>query len=164
MDKKLEKAINEQLVKELYSAYLYLSMAAYFESQKLAGFSHWMKMQAREECQHAMKFFDFLSKQGSRIILEAIGEPPREFLSAEDVFEKTLKHEQKVTASINNLVSLAKAAHDEAAGALLQWFVKEQVEEERTPANILIKIKSLGSEPEGISSVDRELAKRLQPA
>jgi len=163
MDKRLEKAINEQLVKELYSAYLYLSMAAYLESQKLAGFSHWMKMQAQEECQHAMKFFDFLNRQGCRVLLEAIDKPPTEFLSAEDIFEKTLKHEQKVSGLIKDLQALAKEVNDQPACVLLEWFVIEQVEEERTPANILNKIKQAIIQPDGILAIDKELLGRRQP-
>jgi len=163
MDKRLEKAINEQLVKELYSAYLYLSMAAYLESQKLAGFSHWMKMQAQEECQHAMKFFDFLNRQGCRVLLEAIDKPPTEFLSAEDIFEKTLKHEQKVSGLIKDLQALAKEVNDQPACTLLEWFVLEQIEEERTPANILNKIKQAISQPDGILAIDKELLGRRQP-
>ncbi len=164
MDKRLEKAMNEQLTKELYSAYLYLSMAAYLQSQKLAGFSHWMKMQAQEECLHAMRFFDFLNEQGCRVILEAIDKPPTEFLSAEDVFEKTLRHEQKVSGYIKDLQALAKEVNDQPACVLLEWFVKEQIEEERTPANILKKIKEASSQSDGVSILDEKLSARPQPS
>ena len=110
MDKRLEKAMNEQLTKELYSAYLYLSMAAYFESESLAGFSHWMKMQVQEEVLHAMKLFDFLNERETRVVLEAIDKPLAKFSSIKDIFEKTLKHEKKVTASINDLYSLLNSS------------------------------------------------------
>lgn len=163
MDKRLEKAMNEQLGKELYSAYLYLSMAAYFEAENLAGFSHWMKMQIQEEILHAMKFFDFLNERGSRVILGAIDKPLENFSSIKDVFEKTLKHEQKVTASINKLYVLAQEINDRATCVFLQWFINEQVEEEKSPAEILGKLKYVSDQPAGILILDKELATRPQP-
>jgi len=163
MNKSLEKVMNEQLTKELYSAYLYLSMAAYLESENLSGFSHWMKMQVQEEVLHAMKFFDFLNERGSRVVLEAIDKPLAKFSSIKDVFEKTLKHEQKVTASINDLYALAKKVNDRAACIFLQWFITEQVEEEKNPADILGKLKYVSDQPAGILILDKELAARRQP-
>ena len=163
MDKRLEKAMNEQLTKELYSAYLYLSMFAYFESESLAGFSHWMKMQVQEEILHAMKFFDFLNKRSSRVVLEAIDKPLTKFSSIKDVFEKTLRHEQKVTASINDLYTLAQKVNDQTVCVFLQWFIAEQVEEEKNPADILGKLKYISDQPAGILMLDKELATRLQP-
>jgi len=163
MDKKLEKAMNEQIVKELYSSYLYLSMAAYFEAESLSGFSHWMRMQVQEEMIHAMKFFDFLNERGSRVTLGAIDKPPANFLSPEDVFKKTLKHEQLVTQSINNLYSIAQKANDNAACVFLQWFINEQVEEEKSPADILGKLKYAAKAPAGILMLDKDLSTRPQP-
>jgi len=163
MDKKLEKAINEQITKEFYSAYLYLSMAAYFEAESLAGFSHWMKMQVQEENIHAMKFFDFLNERGSKVVLEAIDKPPEKFSSIEDVFKKTLEHEKKVTASINKLYSMAQKVNDNSARVFLQWFINEQVEEEKNPADILGKLKYVSNQPAGILILDKELGLRPQP-
>lgn len=163
MDKKLEKAMNEQLSKEFYSAYLYVSMAAYFESENLAGFSHWMKMQAQEELLHAMKFFDFLNERSSKVILEAIDKPPYKFLSIDDVFKANLKHEQGVTGRINNLYATAQKVNDNATAIFLQWFINEQIEEEKNPVDILTKLKYVKDQPAGILILDKELAARPQP-
>ncbi len=163
MDKKLEKSMNEQIVKELYSAYLYLAMAAYFESENLGGFGHWMRMQLQEELLHASKFFDFLNERGSKVVLGAIDKPTDKFSSVVDVFKKTLEHEKKVTASINNLYALADKVNDNASKVFLQWFINEQVEEEKNPADILGKLKYVSDQPAGILILDKELAMRPQP-
>lgn len=163
MDSNLVKAMNEQITKEFYSAYLYLSMVGYFEAESLEGFSHWMKMQAQEEILHAMKFFNFLNERGERVILGAIDKPPANFSSIEDVFKKTLAHEKKVTASINNLYKMATKANDNASSVFLQWFINEQVEEEKNPADILGKLKYVAAQPAGILILDKELTARPQP-
>jgi len=163
MDEKLEKAMNQQITKELYSAYLYLSMAAYFESENLSGFSHWMRMQVQEEILHAMKLFDFLNERGSAVVLEAIDKPLAKFSSIKDVFEKTLEHEKKVTASINDLYEIAQEVKDQATCVFLQWFINEQVEEEENPADILGKLKYVSDQPAGILILDKDLATRLPP-
>ncbi|MFH1768294.1 MAG: ferritin [Candidatus Omnitrophota bacterium] len=160
MDKKLEKEINQQIIKELYSGYLYLSMAAYFDAENLAGCSHWMKAQAKEEVSHAMKFFEFLNDRGSRVVLEAIDKPPAAFKSVEDVFKKTLDHEQKVTASINNLYDLAEKVDDKPAKVFLQWFINEQVEEEKNPSDILGKLKYIKEDSAAMLMLDKELGAR----
>ncbi|MBP7087881.1 MAG: ferritin [Candidatus Omnitrophica bacterium] len=160
MDKKLEKELNQQLNKELYSAYLYLAMAAYFEAENLSGFSHWMQIQAKEETSHAMKFFSYLNERGLRVILEAIDKPPVQFSSAEDVFKKSLQHEQKVTASINNLYTIAQKVEDNATKVFLQWFINEQVEEEKSVTEILSKLKYIDEQPAGILMLDKELGAR----
>jgi ferritin len=163
MDKKLEKSLNEQITKELYSSYLYLSMAAYLDSESLGGFSHWMKAQAQEEVLHAMKIFNFLNERGSRVVLGAIDKPPANFKGIEEVFKKTLAHEQLVTASINDLYTLAKKVNDHASAVFLEWFINEQVEEEKNPADILGKLKYVSNQPAGILILDKELAARPQP-
>lgn len=163
MDKKLEKSMNEQIVKELYSAYLYLAMAAYFESENLGGFSHWMRMQVQEELLHTSKLFDFLNERGSKVVLDAIDKPPAKFSSVGDVFKKTLEHERKVTVSINSLYALADKTNDNATKVFLQWFINEQVEEEKNPADILGKLKYISDQPAGILILDKELATRPQP-
>lgn len=163
MKKQLEKTINEQINKELYSAYLYLSMAAYFESVNLPGFSHWMRIQNTEEQIHAMKFFNFINERGGRVILEAIEKPEIEFSSIKDVFEKTLRHEQKVTESIDNLYALSQKLNDTAAQIFLQWFITEQVEEEKNATDILAKLKLIKEDSAGILMLDKELAARPHP-
>lgn len=160
MDKKLAEAINEQIKNELYSAYLYLSMAAYFDSENLEGFAHWMKVQAKEEVEHAMKFYGFLNDRGERVILEAIEKPPSNFSSPVDVFEKTLKHEKKVTALIEKLYDLAEKVKDKAAVILLQWFITEQVEEEKNASSIVEKLKMIEGKKHLVLMIDKELMKR----
>ena len=160
MDKKLVKAFNEQINKELYSAYLYLSMAAWCESANLPGFAHWMKLQAQEETGHAMKIFGFLNQRGERVVLEAISKPPVNFASPKGVFEQTLKHEKKVTGLINKLYQASNKAKDSAAAIFLQWFVSEQVEEESNAASILDKFKTLKSDSGTLLMLDQALGKR----
>ena len=160
MDKDLVDAINKQINGEIYSAYLYLSMAAYFESMKLGGFAKWMKAQGKEEMSHAMKFFGFLNDVDERVVLDKIEKPPVEFTSAQEVFEKTLEHEKKVTFLINKLHQLARKVKDSTAEVLLQWFIAEQVEEEETASNILDKVKIIKPGSEDLVMLDRELGKR----
>ncbi|MCP4652695.1 MAG: ferritin [Candidatus Omnitrophica bacterium] len=163
MEKKLVQEMNAQITKEFYSAYLYLSMVAYFDKESLDGCSHWMKMQAQEELIHGMKIFNYLSEIGTPITLGPIDKPNLKFSSVEDVFKKTLAHEKKVTASINNLYDLAQKAKDSATVIFLQWFVTEQIEEEKNPTDILAKLKHIGTQPAGILILDKELATRPQP-
>lgn len=163
MDSKLHEEINVQINKELYSGYLYLSMAAYFDSQSLSGYAHWMKMQAQEEFLHANKFMDHLNDRGCRIILQAIDQPDVDFESVKDVFEKTLAHEKFVTSRINMLYKLASDLNDNAAKIMLEWFVTEQVEEEKNPSEILDKIVFLKEDPMSMLMLDKELMARPAP-
>ena len=160
---RMQKALNGQLNAEIYSAYLYLSMNAYFKSANLDGFANWMYAQAQEEMLHAMKFYEFINQRGGRVILAAIGAPPTEWSSPLAVFEDTLKHEQKVTGLINGLVEVAMEEHDHATQIFLQWFVTEQVEEEESVGNVLEQLKLLGDAKGGLFMMDRELAKRQAP-
>lgn len=160
MDKKLQNALNEQIKNELYSAYLYLSMAAWFELVNLEGFAHWMKVQAKEEDKHAMKIFDFLNDRGVKVVLQAIAQPPVEFSSPKEIFEQALGHEKKVTAMINKLYELSQDLSDHAARVFLHWFITEQVEEEKSPTKILETLKTIKGEGAALIMVDRELAKR----
>ena len=160
MDKKLEDAINKQINNEIYSAYLYLSMAAYFESTNLEGFSKWMKIQAKEEMSHAMKFFEFLNDRGEKVILEQIAQPPAKFASPEDVFKKSLSHEKKVTSLINKLYDLANKLKDTSASIMLQWFITEQVEEEKNASLVLEKLKLVSSSSPALLMLNAELGKR----
>jgi ferritin len=160
MKKKLLDAINTQIKNEFYSAYLYLSMAAYFDSVNLTGFAGWMKQQAKEEVSHAMKFYDFLNSRGEKVVLEAIDKPPSKFSSPQDVFEKSLAHEKKVTSMINKLYDLATAVDDKSASVLLQWYISEQVEEENSISVILDKLKLVKPDSAAMIMLDSLLGKR----
>jgi len=154
------KALTRQINREIYSAYFYLGMASYAESKGFKGVSNWFKVQAREELEHARKMYDYLNQQGARVMMQAIEEPPQDFLSVVELFVKTLEHEKKVTRLINDIVTLAKNENDQDMVKFLQWFVKEQVEEEANPANILKNIDTKGSDKKGLSDIDAQLAKR----
>lgn len=160
LSQKMEKAINQQINAELYSSYLYLAMATYFESNSLVGFSNWMRQQAQEELFHAMKMFDFVCERGGRVILQAIEQPPSKWTSPLNAFETVLSHEQKVTGLINNLVNLALDERDHATNIFLQWFVSEQVEEEATAGTLVDKLKLIGKDANGMFMLDTELAQR----
>jgi len=161
ISKKIEKALNKQINAELYSAYLYLSMVAYFESVNLPGFANWMKIQTQEELMHAMKIYDFVNERGGRVVLKAIEAPPTEWDSPLDAFEATYKHEQKVTGLINNLVNLAIEEKDHATNSFLQWFVNEQVEEESSVDKTVQKLKMVEKAPGGLFMIDSELGQRV---
>lgn len=168
ISKKMEQALNEQINAELYSAYLYLSMAAYFESVNLPGFTNWMRTQTQEESMHAMRIYDFVNERGGRVILKGIEQPPAEWKTPLAVFEATCKHEQKVTGLINELVNSAIAEKDHATNVFLQWFVNEQVEEEKSAGDIVGKLKLIEGSPQALYMVDKEMAQRVfvppQPA
>jgi len=157
----MEQALNSQINAELYSSYLYLSMKAYFESINLPGFANWMKVQVQEELMHAMKFFDFVNECRGRVTLKAIEQPPAEWKSPLNVFEETLKHEQKVTGLINNIMNIAIEEKNHATSNFLQWFVNEQVEEEASADKILQELKLLGSKSAGLFMMDKELGARV---
>lgn len=160
MDKKLYQAINEQINKEWFSAYLYLSMAAYFDANNLPGFAQWMKKQAKEEYGHGEKFYEFLNDRGQAVSLKAIAQPETNFTSVAEVWQKTLAHEKTVTASINALYALAKETGDTAAEVLLHWFITEQVEEEKNATTVIETLKQLKGEGPALIMLDRELGKR----
>jgi ferritin len=156
----MQNAINQQIKDELYSAYLYLSMAAYFEANSLPGFASWMRFQSQEEVDHAMKFFDFVNERGGRVKLQAIEQPTFEFESPLAVFQATYEHEQKVTGLIHNLYALAMEENDYAAQVMLHWFIDEQVEEEATASQILDTLERIGDKDQGLIMLDRELGRR----
>ena len=156
----IQDAMNEQIKSELYSAYQYLSMAAYCESANLPGFASWMRAQAREETEHAMKFYDFVLDRSGRVVLRGIEGPVVEFGSPLEVFEWALGHEQKVTAMINDLYGLAVRENDYASQAFLQWFVTEQVEEEKNTGDVVETLKMIGDKSEALFLLDRELGQR----
>ncbi|MFP4169911.1 MAG: ferritin [Methanomassiliicoccales archaeon] len=159
MNERIEEAFNEQMNAEMYSAYLYLSMNAYFHSQDLPGMANWMRVQAQEEMTHAMKFYDYIVEKDGRPALKEIEAPPREWDSPLAVFQHQLEHEQKVTAMINNLVDIAIEEKDHATNNFLQWFVAEQVEEESNARDLVTKAKRVG-DGYGVYMLDKELAAR----
>lgn len=159
--KEVLDAMNEQINAESYSAYMYLSMAAYYESMGLSGFAHWMKIQYQEEAAHALKFFNYVTERGGKVVLKAIPQVPVDFDGIVDVFEKTLVHENHVTDLINNLMNVAVAASDHATQSFLKWFVDEQVEEEANVEKILATLKLINGQGNGIFMMDRELSQRV---
>ncbi|HUV24658.1 MAG TPA: ferritin [Methanomassiliicoccales archaeon] len=162
MNDRIEKAFNEQLNAEVYSSYLYLSMNAYFHSINLPGFANWMLVQAQEELQHGMKFYDFIVDQGGRVILTTIEGPQLKWDSPLAAFEHQQAHEKKVTGLINKLVDLAIKVNDHAAHEFLQWFVKEQVEEEANARDLVAKATMVCDDGPGLFILDRDLASRPQ--
>jgi ferritin len=161
IDPKMEKALNGQVVAEFYSAFLYLSMAAYFDSKGLAGFAQWMRVQFQEEQAHAFKMFNYVAERGGRVRLGTIEAPPTDWDSPVHVFEDTLKHEQKVTGLINKLVDLALSLSDHATDNFLRWFVTEQVEEEDSVETVLSQLKLVADNGQGLLMLDRELGARV---
>jgi len=160
LSKVMQDAINEQIKNELYSAYLYLSMAAYFEAKSLPGFAVWMRAQSQEEVEHAMKLFDFVNERGGRVELQAIEQPPVGFESPLAVFQTTYEHEQKVTALIHDLYEVALDENDYAAQVMLHWFIDEQVEEEDSVSQIVDMLERIGDKDQGLIMLDRELGQR----
>jgi ferritin len=158
---KMQEAMSDQIVAELYSSYLYLSMAAYFEEADLPGFASWMKVQAQEETTHAMKFFDFVHERGGEINLGAIDAPPKNWASPLAAFKAAYEHECKVTGMIADLVHLAREEKDIASEIFLQWFVTEQVEEEASADTIVKQLKMIGDAKHRLFMIDRELGQRV---
>ncbi len=161
ISKDMEKMLNEQIQKEFYSAYLYLSMKAWFAQQNLDGFANFFDVQVKEERDHAIKFYDYVVHVGGKVELLAIFAPPSDFTSALALFEETLKHEQFVTASIYDLVNLAIEEKDHKTNSFLQWFVTEQAEEEATAEANVSKMRLVGENSQGLFMLDGELAKRV---
>jgi ferritin len=160
--KGLEKAFNEQLNAETYSAYLYWSMAAWCDKNNLPGFANWMRVQVQEEMSHAVKFYTYLIDRNGTVKLTAIAGPETDWKDIEAIFAATLKHEQYVTSRINNLADMAIQEKDHAAGQFLQWFVNEQVEEEKNAEQILGQLKMMGKQPgAALYILDKEMAARV---
>jgi len=160
MNERVEKAFNDQINEELFSAYVYLAMSAHFEAMNLDGFAGWMKHQAQEEVEHAMRLFTHVNRRGGRVILKAIGEPPLEYGSPLEAFEKALAHEQHITGTINALYEIALEEKDYPAQQELAWFIDEQVEEEENAGRIVELLKMAGDNKGALLMLDRELAKR----
>jgi ferritin len=157
---KMQAAFNTQIQKELYSAYLYLSMSTYFEAKNLSGFAKWLTVQFQEEQGHALKFLGYVQERGGAIKLEAIQQPPSEWASSLAAFENVLEHEQYVTASINALYEVALAEKDYASQILLQWFISEQVEEEKNASDIIAQLKMIDAHDTAVLMLDKALGKR----
>lgn len=160
LSKKIEKALNEQLNSELASSYLYLSLAAYFESENLEGFASWMQVQAQEEVGHAMKFYGYIHSRGGRVSLTAIDAPQTSWESPTSGFEAAFTHEKKISMKINNLVELVNSENDHASHQFLMWFVAEQVEEEESVGRVVDRLKMVNDAPGGLFMMDRDLARR----
>jgi ferritin len=158
---RLQEAINNQINSEYYSAYLYLSMAAYCESINLLGFSHWMRVQHQEELSHALKLFDFVNDRGGRVMLKGVEQPPAQFTSPLELMEKTLEHEQHVTSLINRLYELSVEESDYPTQVLMQWFIREQVEEEKMATEIIDQLKLVGGEGTGLLMIDTRMGQRI---
>ena len=164
LSKTLEKALNEQINKEYYSAFLYLSMSSYFESVNLLGMAAWMRMQYEEEVMHAIKLFDMIIDMEGKVALKPVEGPPMKFESPLDVFTKSLEHERKVTGMINNIYSLARKENNYAVQSALQWFIDEQVEEEKSALEIVQQLKMIGDETTPLLMLDNKLGSReLKP-
>lgn len=161
MTNKMKDALTEQINAEFYSSYLYLSMASYFESKGLPGLAKWMEAQAQEEWFHGMKMYHFVNERGGRVLLKAIDEPTADWKNTKAVFENVLKHEQKVTGLINNLVDMAQKEKDHATNIFLQWFVSEQVEEEASVNAVLDKLKLIGTDTNTLFALDAEMGQRV---
>ena len=164
MSQTMQDALNEQMKHEFYSSYLYLSMSAYCDAVNLPGLSRWMRAQAQEEVKHAMKIFDHILDRGGRVSLDQIDRPPAQFASAREVFDQAARHEQQVTASINKVYGLAMDERDFASKVFLDWFVQEQVEEEKTSGLLAEQLRMVGEDRPGLLMLDRELGQRRSGA
>jgi ferritin len=160
LSEKIQSAINDQIKAEFDSFYLYLAMAAYCEAGNFKGFASWFKKQAEEEKEHAYKFYNYVIDRGGRVILKGLETPPANFKSMQEVFQQTLDHERVVTGRINNIYQLAVDEKDFATQEFLNWFVKEQVEEEASASEMLEQIKMTDNRPGNLMYLDRHAGKR----
>ena len=160
LSKKMETALNGQVNKEMFSAYLYMAMSAYADRQGLKGISHWFMVQYHEEMVHAMKLYEYIQEQGNEVTLDAIDKPQGDFTTALSLYEAALKHERFITKSINDLVDLAIEEHDHASKIFLEWYVTEQVEEEQNANDIIQTLKMIGDNTAALFLYDKDLAAR----
>jgi len=164
MTQKMQDAINKQINEEIFSAYLYLSMASWLESENFKGVSHWMNMQAQEEMLHAMKFVNFMQEKGAKVIYSQIAKPQTDWENLVNIFEDAYQHETLITSYIHDLVDLAAEERDHASSSLLRWYVDEQVEEEANAQEILDKLKLVGDNGAALFMIDSELSQRMAPS
>jgi ferritin len=160
LDPKLAKLFNEQINNEMSSSYIYLAMAAWFEQTPYSGFASWMFNQSREETMHALKFYQYVVDRDAVVVLEPIAQPKASYENLIDVFEHSLKQEQKVTQQINDLFEVAEQVKDHASKNLLLWFLNEQMEEEKTVRDMLDRLKLAGNDPASLLVLDGEAGKR----
>ena len=160
LSKKIQDAFNDQINAELFSSYLYLAMSAHLEDTAMKGMAHWMRLQAQEEMEHAMKFVDYIAERGGRVVYKAIETPQAEWNSPLEIFKAAYEHEQYISRRINDLMELAIPEKDFASQVFLQWFISEQVEEEANADEIVKKLEMIGEGRNGIYMLDRELGKR----
>ena len=161
LSKKIEQALNDQLNFEMFSANIYMSMAAYFDSLNLKGFANWMKIQYQEETLHMTKFYDFINERGGRVVISAMESPPTKWDSPLAAFEHALSHERIVSGRIGDMVTLATEQKDHASVNFLHWFVGEQVEEESSADAVVQQLKLIGDAPGAMFMLDRELGARI---
>ena len=160
LSKTMQEALNEQIKQEFYSAYLYLSMSAYFEASNLPGSARWMRTQHTEEMTHAMKFFDYVHDRGGKVALKALEQPPSDFESPVAVWEMVLAHERKITSLINKLYELALKEQDYATQSALTWFINEQVEEEKNATLMAERFRQAARSPANLLLFDGHFTKR----
>lgn len=164
LDKKVSSLINDQINAEFYSAYLYLDMSNYFEQRGLDGFANWYKIQAQEERDHAMLFYQYLQNNNAAVTLKAIAKPDKVFKKDMDVLKGGLEHEELVTSLINNIYAAAQKINDFRTMQVLDWFVKEQGEEETNANGLITKYELFGDDPKGLYMLNQELAGRVYSA
>jgi ferritin len=162
MQKPVIDAVNEQIRHELESAYIYLSMSAHFEAENLPGFAKWMRLQSQEEMNHALRLFDYLNDRGARVQLQALAQPPLAFESPLSVFEHAFAHEQKITSLIHQLYHTAGKNEDAATQVMLQWFITEQVEEEKNASQVVDQLRLAGDNRAALLYMDRQLGARTE--
>jgi ferritin len=160
VDAKVQSALNEQIRAELHSAYLYLGMSAHFSEQNLDGFAHWMRLQAGEEVEHAMKLYAHVLRSGGHVELKGVDAPPKKFGSPLAIFEAALAHEKKITRMIHDLFDLARTQDDYATELELQWFVNEQVEEEESAGSAVQQLKMAGDSTATLLMLDHRFGAR----
>lgn len=164
LSQSLQDALNKQIKDEFYSAHVYLAMSSWFDDKALLGFANWMRVQYQEELTHGLKIFDFINDRDGRALVYGFETPPSEWKSPLDVFENSYAHEQKVTAMINKLYALAVQENDYPTIVLLQWFISEQVEEEKNAKLIVDQLRMAGDSPTALLLLDRELGARKADA
>ena len=160
LSKVVQDAINEQIKNEVYSAYLYLSMSAHFAANNLPGFANWVRVQFQEEMGHALKLYDYVNERGGRVTLQAIPQPTTEWMTSLEVFNQVYEHEKHVTALIYKLYEVAVAEKDYATQVMLQWFINEQVEEEKNASEIVENLKLIDAKGTAVLMLDHQLSKR----
>ena len=161
MDKRVSELLNDQINKEFYSGYLYLDMSNFYSSKGLDGFANWFDIQAKEEQAHAMLFYQYMLNNGEKVTLEAIAKPDKEYVELIDPLKAAYEHEQYVTSLIHNLYAAAQKANDFRTIQFLDWFVKEQGEEEKNTSDLLTKMELFGGDGKGLYMLDSELKTRV---